>query len=434
MSKIQKYILISISLVTVLIIGGSVVLVLQSFENQNMTIRQKKVKKQQNKEKLNLNSSDIIKEVNGYSSSYNYDEAIKLLKENNIRNKNEMIRQLKDEQKHLIKWNDPKNISHIFFHSLIVDPEKAFHSQQGKGYDDYMITVSEFTKIIDQLYKNNYVLVNLNQLIKHEPEGNISFTEVALPKGKKPLILSQDDVNYYEYMNNSGFSNKLILDSNKQIKSLYEEKANKKIGDYDVVPIIESFIKKHPDFSYKGAKGTLALTGYNGVLGYRTSKSEYGNNSKTKKEIESALKIANQLKKNGWSFASHTWGHINMTQASLEDIQKDNELWQSEVATIIGKTDILIYPFGADINDWEPYSKNNTKFDYLENQGFKIFCNVDASTPSWGQLGANFYRNARINIDGIRLRSDLNGQNKVLDHFFDVKDVYNQKERINLKN
>ena len=41
-------------------------------------------------------------------------------------------------------------------------------------------------------------------------------------------------------------------------------------GDYDVVPILDSFIKEHPDFSYHGRKGILAMTGYDGVLGYRT--------------------------------------------------------------------------------------------------------------------------------------------------------------------
>lgn len=96
-----------------------------------------------------------------------------------------------------------------------------------------------------------------------------------------------------------------------------------------------------------------------------------------------------------------------MTQASLADIQQDNERWQNEVAPILGKTNILIYPFGADISDWQPYSEANQKFAYLKQQGFDIFCNVDASTPAWGQLGTDYYRNARINIDGIRFEADL---------------------------
>ncbi len=329
----------------------------------------------------------------------------------------------------MVKWEDPTKISHVFFHSLIVDPAKAFHTQQAQGYKDYMVTISEFNKTIDQLYKNNYVLVNLNGLGKKGTDGKLTFTGVSLPEGKKPLILSQDDVSYYEYMDNSGFPSKLIVDKQNQIKNIYIDNKKETVGDYDMVPLIDSFIKKHPDFSYQGAKGTLALTGYNGVLGYRTSKSEYGDNEKTNKEIEAAKKVADQLKKDGWSFASHTWGHLNMTQASLADIQQDNERWQNEVAPILGKTNILIYPFGADISDWQPYSEANQKFAYLKQQGFDIFCNVDASTPAWGQLGTDYYRNARINIDGIRFEADLKGENPILDQFINVKEVYDQKDR-----
>ncbi|MGC3625311.1 polysaccharide deacetylase family protein, partial [Enterococcus faecium] len=86
---------------------------------------------------------------------------------------------------------------------------------------------------------------------------------------------------------------------------------------------------------------------------------QYGDNEKTKKEIKVAKKVAVQLKKDGWSFASHSWGHLNMTQASLEDVKKDNELWQQEDAPILGKTNFLIYQFGADISDWQPYSAEN---------------------------------------------------------------------------
>ena len=37
-----------------------------------------------------------------------------------------------------------------------------------------------------------------------------------------------------------------------------------------MVPLIDTFVKEHPDFSYHGRKGILAMTGYDGVLGYRT--------------------------------------------------------------------------------------------------------------------------------------------------------------------
>lgn len=36
---------------------------------------------------------------------------------------------------------------------------------------------------------------------------------------------------------------------------------------------VEAFIQEHPDFSNNGARGILGLTGYNGILGYRTDDS-----------------------------------------------------------------------------------------------------------------------------------------------------------------
>lgn len=67
----------------------------------------------------------------------------------------QLLATLKKEKESLVKWEDPTKISHVFFHSLIVDPAKAFHTQQAQGYKDYMVTISEFNKTIDQLYKNN---------------------------------------------------------------------------------------------------------------------------------------------------------------------------------------------------------------------------------------------------------------------------------------
>lgn len=173
---------------------------------------------------------------------------------------------------------------------MIVDPQKAFHSQQSQGYKDYMVTVEEFNRSIEQLYQNDFVLVNLNDLIQKDEQGNLSFNGLALPEGKKPLVLSQDDVSYYEYMDNSGFPSRLVVSNNNEIKNVYKENDKEEIGDFDMVPLIDAFVKKHPDFSYRGAKGTLALTGYNGVLGYRTSKSQYGDNEKTKKRSKKLKK------------------------------------------------------------------------------------------------------------------------------------------------
>ena len=38
--------------------------------------------------------------------------------------------------------------------------------------------------------------------------------------------------------------------------------------DLDAVTILDKFVREHPDFSPFGAKGSLSLTGCQGILGY----------------------------------------------------------------------------------------------------------------------------------------------------------------------
>ena len=75
--------------------------------------------------------------------------------------------------------------------------------------------------------------------------------------------------------------------------------------------------------------------------------------------------------------------------------------------SLIGPTNILIYPYGNDISDWHFYGPENARFAYLQSKGFQYFCNVDASTPSWMQMGTTYLRMARRNLDGYRLYQDL---------------------------
>lgn len=397
-----------------------------------MFIRQTQVKKTA-PAKPSANSIKLVAAKKA-ANQYDYERALTLLKGQSSKSATTLRNSINSTKKELVTWNKPDQFRHLFFHSLIVDPQKAFKSKSARGYADYMVTIPEFNKIIDQVYKNNYVLVGLQDIIQTGKDGKkstISINNIKLPKGKKPLILSQDDVSYYKYMKGDGFAKDLFIDKNGEIKNHYVDGGKSQVGNYDLIPIIDQFVKKHPDFSYRGSKGTIALTGYNGVLGYRSSISQSSKKDlpATKTAIKKATTVANAIKKDGWTFASHSWGHINMKESPLSDIQRDNTLWMKEVAPIVGKTNIFIDPFGADVGGSEPYSESNAKYKYLSQQGFNIFCNVDASKPSWGQLGDKFYRNARINVDGIRFQSDLDGSDTVLRQFFNTKQVIDQKDR-----
>lgn len=321
-------------------------------------------------------------------------------------------------------WADNSMVPHLFFHSLVVNPKVAFKDREsGRGYLDYMVTVDEFKKVMQQAYDNDYVLVSPHALATVDAKGKVTPTKLKVPVGKKPMVFSIDDVSYYEYMKGDGFPTKLVVTEDGSVKNEYTDPQTKKtsVGDYDVMPLVDEFVKKHPDFAPYGHKGVIALTGYNGVLGYRSSPSVYkGKNKNLEADIAEAKKVATALKASGWEFSSHSWGHINMTKSSVSQIKADTAKWKSDVEPIVGATDLLIYPFGADISGLPKYS--GAKYDYLKKQGYNFYFNVDGSTPAWGQWGKGYLREARINIDGISLKAAVDGR-KVLSTFFDPKSV-----------
>jgi hypothetical protein len=109
-------------------------------------------------------------------------------------------------------------------------------------------------------------------VVREDGSRQMTMQPIYLPDGKTPFILSQDDVCYYEYMKGQGFPDRFVIGADGKVTNEYTLDDGTVIrGSFDVMPILEDFIEAHPDFSYRGAKGTLAVTGYNGIWGYRTS-------------------------------------------------------------------------------------------------------------------------------------------------------------------
>ncbi|MFE8064758.1 polysaccharide deacetylase family protein [Priestia aryabhattai] len=379
--------------------------------------------------------SSVIKKADLLAKGYDFDRAISLIKdvkgyEDNYHLASALTRYEK-EKAQMVRWQDITKIPHVFFHTLIADNQKAFDGDNRQdGYNAYMTTIEEFKKIIQQMYDRGYVLVSIHDIghLEKQKDGSEKMVpgDIWLPKGKKPFVLSQDDVSYYEYMEGDGFAKRLILNKKGNLTNEMElEDGSIVTGSYDVAPLLEDFIDEHPDFSYRGAKGIIALTGYNGVLGYRTSPSEYTNSPTLKEDREKARNVALAMKKQGWEFASHSWGHINDGSATYQTFVKDTDKWEEEVESIIGKTDIYLFPFGSDIGSWHPYQ--GQRYEYLKNKGFTYFCNVDASKPSWVQLTDEYLRQGRINIDGIRMYEDLYKGKNTLSTLFDVKSAFDEE-------
>ena len=330
---------------------------------------------------------------------------------------------------------DVTKVSHIFFHSLVNDPEKVFDGDaQEAGYNQVMTTVKEFEAILQQMYERGYVLVSVHdmaQMVQQE-DGTMKMTagEILLPPGKTPFVMSQDDLSYYEYMKPDGFPSRLVVDENGKITNELEKDDGTVVrGSFDVVPLLDDFVEEHPDFSYRGRKGIIALTGYNGILGYRTSDRVYGpggkgdwENPNLEADKQKAKAVAEAMRADGWEFASHSWGHLNYGSLDMTRFKRDADLWRTEVSPLVGDPDVIIFPFGSDVGSWKGYS--GEKYEYLKSQGFNYFCNVDGSKTYWVQLTDDYLRQGRMNIDGYRMYQDLyNGKNH-LEPFIDVEKVF----------
>ena len=109
-------------------------------------------------------------------------------------------------------------VEHIFFHPLVAYPERAFDGDyQAQGLDDYFVTVKEAKAILESLYAKGFMLIDINRMFTVGEDGTVSQNVFDFPVGKKPLVISLDDVNYYEYMPQHGLVTRLVLDADGEI-------------------------------------------------------------------------------------------------------------------------------------------------------------------------------------------------------------------------
>jgi peptidoglycan/xylan/chitin deacetylase (PgdA/CDA1 family) len=328
--------------------------------------------------------------------------------------------------KNLVRYDG--EIAHLFTHCLIAYPKIAFKNDNymRRDYDRDCLTTSEFSKILNSLYKNNYILVKISDIYKVKDAIAYKNT-LLLPKNKKPLVLSFDDVNYDTKKIGRGMVDKIILDDYGNLAT-YTNNApdDKKIAyDKEFVNVLENFIEMHPDFSHNNARGLLCLTGYDGILGYRTDL--IGANRQS--EIKAARKVVNTLKAKGWEFASHSYGHYHMSKISDAIFTREIERWQNEVEPLIGKTQVYVYPYG-EYEIANDQKQKTYKHKLLEKAGYKLFCGV-GKKYFFGYAPFHIDKKDRVlfmdrhPVDGNNLRKN----HKEYKKFFNSYEVYDHKNR-----
>jgi len=392
-------------------------------------------------ERLALEAQTILDEAALLAAGYDYEAAIAKLEtySGNISEHSEITMRLssyKQAQSTLISHNDPGSIPNLSFQVLIADPSRAFTNQKlGGQYNKNFVTIDEFQKILDSLYERGYVLVEMEHCIAETVTGETvtySAKPILLPDGKKPVMITETMVNYYNYMidgnedgtpdkDGAGFASKLVVDDlTGKIQAEMVNAAGETVrGDYDLVPILEKFIEQHPDFSYRGARATLAVTGDEGIFGYRinsstkTTKGEAFYNS----EVEGAKKIVAALREKGYEIACYTYANIDYGKKSASDIQADISSWKVEIMPVVGTLDTLVYAKNSDISSTGTYSGG--KYNVLYEAGFRYFIS-NGTSPS-ADVTNSYVRQKRIMVTGTYMAHTPTMYN----YYFDSKAVLN---------
>lgn len=369
---------------------------------------------------MEQDAQDLLAQAEALALSYDYDGALKLL--NGFNGDSEEFPEIKAAiesytivKKNMVSWTADQ-VSNLSFHTLIADLEAALadntYGQSGNNrYNRNFITTTEFSAILQQLYENDYVLVDLDDLYTYDKkEETYVEKELLLPAGKKPILLTQTHCNYYNYMEDShAFATKLCYGKNGFYNEMVTSGGSTKTGNFDFVPILENFIQKNPGFSYQGARAILAFSGYDGIFGYRITSDELSSDELTQERTD-AKALANALRDAGYTLACYTYNNISYSTHSAQEIKNDIQLWQENIASVIGQTDILVFAQESDIGT---NYKDNNKFDVLYENGYRFFL---GSAPFLScEVSSQYVRHSRLIVSGTTLSHNSKWFEDILD-------------------
>ena len=356
----------------------------------------------------------LLERAYSLAQGYYYTEALALLDQaDSLRNpQTEALRQeIAQKQAELVPYEGDQ-FYHIFFHSLIVDTDRAFDGDyDSAGYDLYMTTVSEFKAMLPKLQAAGFILYDITDLVEFR-DGKAVRREILLPPGKKPLVISVDDVNYYKYMEGDGFAERLDVDETGRVVTVVDGQPT---YDGDVMPILDQYVAEHPEFSWQGAKGVVAITGYEGAFGYRITDLEDYDAETQAWMLQKTQDVAEALRGSGWQIACHSYTHNQYwSDRTITDQQEQYDIgrWKRDIAPYVGETNIFISPFGVSFADDDP------RLLYLKEQGFTIYCPVEANMTTRWENGMLFQ--GRLNLDGLVMKDY---PERVKRFFFDPADL-----------
>lgn len=420
-------------LILVFVIGA----VVRIFQRRNLAIQlehQAEIAAQQEKRAYDNEFKDLLVTAALLAEQYEYEKAIKVLQSfsgnpADYPSLGQQIRTYQSELDNMTAWTALDSIPNLSFEMLIVDPDRAFKdAKYAKSYKEKFITTEEFKLILEQLYDNGYTLIRPDDLYEYNvTESGVAYfieKELLLPNGKKPLLLTQTQVNYNLYMVDSnkdwvadaggaGFASKLIIDENGNFANEYvTAEGTLETGAYDLIPILESFIATHPDFSYRGARATIALSGYNGLFGYRTqaeAQEKLGDEAYNE-EIQKAKLVAQKLQETGYKLACYTYENKEYGKLSTSKIQADMSGWIAEVVPILGQLDTFVFAKNSDLSSY-----TGDSYQFLRECGFQFFMGYCKDGTPWNEISDHYVRIGRIAVSATNLTNKQSWFDDILD-------------------
>ncbi|HZK42156.1 MAG TPA: hypothetical protein VFD14_04200, partial [Clostridia bacterium] len=266
------------------------------------------------------------------------------------------------------------------------------------------------------------------------PEGRLQG--IACPQGKKPLVLVLEDFYASLPRAESGIAWRLQLDEDDRIEGVLLDADGSERADpyFTALGILEAFLESHPDFSFNGARGVIALVGQYGILGYpvadvqeltlRRDARDSGLDPDLIPRVDFAYNrqvlghLIQVLEARNWTLASGSYARLSLPFSSLDQIDQDINMTARWMEHYTGKLEGLYCPFGDHLESDPVKTARYTQAGYTLQSGYGAW--------AYWQEGDGYAYVSRTYVSGAGLRQPRVNQ---LDRFFDASRVLDRQSR-----
>ncbi|HZK29435.1 MAG TPA: hypothetical protein VFD19_04380 [Clostridia bacterium] len=331
----------------------------------------------------------------------------------------------KKNPRRIITWWNP--VEQVAIKPIIADAERAFDGDRfSAAADRDLLLAVELERVLEQLYENDYVLVDSRSPVTADGK----LRGIPCPEGKKPVVLVLEDFYGSWPRSESGMAWCLDVDGEGRIVGVLLESNGVERADrrYSAVGIIEAFILEHPDFSFNGATGVIAVVGQYGIFGYPVADHQDLAVRREAKDLglvfpesfvtdfawnrSKVRELVRTLKSRNWVLASGTYGRLSLPEESADMIRQDLSMLERWVVPYTGEFTALYCPFGQHIEFDEKKISIFTEAGYTLQSGYEARAYMNQGRDHV------YISRTFLSGDGLRRPSVQN-----LARFFDTREI-----------